>query len=125
MLTQVKSPWFMALVIAVLTIIWVKWELSTALQSMSTLPPPGPSEPADPDDEDDEPMPQPQPQPHSQLQPQPQPEPERKVPPRTQERGPIAWQPGLPPAMPMAFTEVVEVEQDPLDIDDSAFETSE
>lgn len=119
MLTQVKSPWFMALVIAVLTIIWVKWELSTALQNMNTLPPIPAADTPDPDETDDDSMPPPQPQPQA------QPEPERKVPPRTQERGPIAWQPGLPPAMPMPFTEVVEVEQDPLDIDDSAFETSE
>lgn len=47
-------------------------------------------------------------------------------PPKMQERSNVEWQPGMPPPMPMptSFTEVTQVEQDPL-LDESAFENTE
>lgn len=124
MMKYFQAPWLISLLIAVITIIWVKWELGS-LRTLGQPPADAPEE--QPDTSDDKPPEtsptketgNPQAQPEAGAQPMP-------MPPNLQPREPIRWEEGLPPPMPFTggFTQVSEVDQ-PLDIEDGAFQQTE
>lgn len=116
MLNYVKSPWVFSLLIAILTVIWVKFELHACLNTLRAPDGPAPEQAG-----------QPEPERQAERQPEQRSGPDARIPPRTQERAPVPWGPGMPPPVEMgkAFTEVVEVEQDPLAEEEGAFETTE
>ena len=115
----VQSPWLISLLLAVITIIWVKWELASLRQLPQQQVEPPAEQPAATDEQPTaakEPStPQEKPEPNAQP-----------VPPNLQAREPIRWEDGLPPPMPFTggFTQVSEVDQ-PLDIEDGAFQQTE
>lgn len=111
MLKHLQSPWAISLLLALLTVLWVKWELFSLRASLTDGSQPEP----------------PQSQPEAQVQPEAQAQPEARVSPRTQHRSPVPWTAGMPPPMEVGrgFTEVAEEEQDPLEVEEGAFETTE
>ena len=113
---HLKSPWMLSLLISLLTVVFVRFQLAACMQYIKDTVEPKAK------DQSDEPDVAPQPEPEPEAAPQP---PQPKL--ASIQRNEPQWQPGMPPPMPvtMAFTEVSEVEQDPLGDDAGAFENTE
>lgn len=115
MLKYLKAPWIISLIISILTIVWVKWELSCRQASVRPV-----EEQTEAQAEEQEEADNAGPKQSTSDDPSP------AQPPNLQPRDPIPWEAGLPPPMPFpkGFTQVTEVDQ-PLDLEDGAFEQTE